>query len=328
MKSFTKPILAGLLLMVTGLHSAMAADITYPQNSYASGDTLTAKSLNSRFNEIKAQVNDNNARVTVNASDIAAMQQAITNLQATVATLTSQINAINASNTMALDPYITVDTLSDTRGPIVRLSGVNLQVVNGLGSTAPAVGAQPNGLGNIIIGYDEATNSTQTLCSWGVYQLQTDCEANGFYWGNLHKYGQHNLVVGPEHNYSRFGGIVAGFRNSITGDYASVTGGQQNKAMGESSGITAGFNNEATGIRSSIHGGSVNHAYGDQSSILAGSGNTTNNYFAAVVGGNANHATGNGSSISGGYGNTASGTRASILGGNSNTVSATDGTSP
>ncbi|WP_455200870.1 hypothetical protein [Kaarinaea lacus] len=47
-----------------------AGEITYPDNSFGSGDTLNASDLNDKFNEIKTQVNDNNARTTTNASDI------------------------------------------------------------------------------------------------------------------------------------------------------------------------------------------------------------------------------------------------------------------
>ena len=82
----------------------------------------------------------------------------------------------------------------------VLISGANLQVVSGSGETAEAV----NGTGNIIIGYDEDSGNDKS--------------------------GSHNLVVGFGHTYSSYGGIVVGFKNSITGVYSSVSGGAGNTA--------------------------------------------------------------------------------------------------
>ena len=39
--------------------------------------------------------------------------------------------------------------------------------------------------------------------------------------------GSHNVVVGQRHNFSRFGGLVVGDHNTISGDFASVSGGDQ-----------------------------------------------------------------------------------------------------
>jgi len=61
-------------------------------------------------------------------------------------------------------------------------------VRNGAGSTNSI-----NGLGNLIVSYDTARPS------------ESD------------KTGSHNMVIGEEHNYNRFGGLVAGLRNAITG---------------------------------------------------------------------------------------------------------------
>lgn len=46
-----------LILIVT---PAYAGEITYPDDSYISGDTLMADDLNTKLNDIKAQVNDIN----------------------------------------------------------------------------------------------------------------------------------------------------------------------------------------------------------------------------------------------------------------------------
>ena len=90
-----------------------------------------------------------------------------------------------------LENYLTVNESTNT----VLISGANLQVVSGGGST----GATVNGTGNIIIGYDEDNGDDKS--------------------------GSHNLVVGYGHTYSSYGGIVVGYENSITGEYSSVSGG-------------------------------------------------------------------------------------------------------
>ena len=75
-------------------------------------------------------------------------------------------------------------------------SGCNVHITNGEGHTDSI-----NGLGNLIVGYD-------------------DNNAKG-----VDKTGSHNVVVGAGHSYSSYGGLVAGFRNTASGNYASVSGG-------------------------------------------------------------------------------------------------------
>jgi hypothetical protein len=52
--------------------------------------------------------------------------------------------------------------------------------------------------------------------------------------------GSHNVVVGQEHNFSRFGGLVVGFRNEISGDFAAVSGGLINTASGDFAAVSGG----------------------------------------------------------------------------------------
>ena len=84
-------------------------------------------------------------------------------------------------------------------GNDIYITGANLHVESGSGSTDGAV----NGLGNVIIGYNETIGA-----------------------------GSHNLVVGKSHDYASYGGIVAGLRNEISGAYSSVIGGEDNIASG------------------------------------------------------------------------------------------------
>jgi hypothetical protein len=157
-------------------------------------------------------------------------------------------------------------------GDRMVLSGVNLQIVSGEGATD----AEPNGLGNLIIGYDEGDADAKT--------------------------GSHNLVVGPGHGYTRFGGIVAGSDNSINADFASAIGGSLNTSAGASSVVTGGFGNVATAANSAICGGETNRTRGKSSTVTGGIDNLTLGTGATVTGGMNNVASGNLSSVSGGSG--------------------------
>jgi len=137
-----------------------------------------------------------------------------------------------------LEQYISINDET------VLISGANLQVVSGEGSTD----ADVNGTGNIIIGYNEDNTSDKS--------------------------GSHNLVVGYGHTYSSYGGIVVGYGNSITGDYSSVSGGASNTASGQYSSVSGGLSNTAEGVWSSVLGGYGNTASGANSSVSGSVSNT------------------------------------------------------
>lgn len=178
-------------------------------------------------------------------------------------------------------------------GTEVTLSGYNLHIVNGMGSTDTT-----NGLGNLVIGYNEKDPSfTQTRA------------------------GSHNLEVGMGNNYLSYGGIVAGQSGLISAPYASVLGGQGNVANGPYTTVTGGQFNIASAGHASVSGGAGNSASGGSASISGGASNTATGDYAAVSGGQNNLASGNYSSVSGGYNNTASGLLASISAGSTNVAS-------
>jgi hypothetical protein len=191
------------------------------------------------------------------------------------------------------------------KGNEVFITGANLHLVNGLGSTDcldeqfEPIPDCPNGLGNLIVGYNEPR--------------PPDAETI--------RTGSHNVVVGQEHNFSRFGGLVVGAFNEISGDFASVSGGQRNTASGESSSVSGGGGNRASGERSSVSGGGVNQASGSRSFATGGFGNTASGESSSVIAGDTNTASGHEALVSGGQGNTASGEQSSVSGGQSNTAS-------
>jgi len=153
------------------------------------------------------------------------------------------------------------------------------------------------GRGNLIIGYDETSALSGTLSSGP-------------------RTGSHNLVVGPVHTFSSWGGMVAGFKNAITGISSSVSGGGGNTASGVFfSSVSGGEQNTASGQGSSVSGGGLNTASGNASSVSGGGQNTASGGSSSVSGGLINRASGDASSVSGGVQNTANGGSSSVSGG-------------
>ncbi len=141
--------------------------------------------------------------------------------------------------------------------PTVVFTGVNVQIVSGSGATDGPV----NGAGNLIVGYDKGT----------LGQTRT---------------GSHNLVVGDEHEYTSYGGFVAGLTNTVSGPSASVTGGYENVASGMSACVIGGHANTASGLYASVSGGLYNIASGADASVSGGALNTASGLYASVSGGN------------------------------------------
>ena len=72
--------------------------------------------------------------------------------------------------------------------------------------------------------------------------------------------GSNNLVVGDEHEFTSYGGLVAGLANTITGTNASVPGGAFNTASGHASSISGGYlltQPEVDGWAAGSRGGTV-----------------------------------------------------------------------
>ena len=187
----------------------------------------------------------------------------------------------------------------------LRLTGVNLQIVNGSGATD----GQPDGRGNLVVGYDEPP-----------FEPQPDSRS-----------GSHNLVIGRGHRYASYGGLVVGEGNTIAAPFASVCGGSANEALGTWSAVSGGILNRATGAAASVSGGVVNEATGNAAAVSGGAGNLASGQSSSVSGGNLNVAgcesehfcvTGEWASVSGGTENAAFGYGAWVGGGQLNRVTA------
>jgi hypothetical protein len=199
--------------------------------------------------QLQAQVAALQQSVTAQAGQIAALQTQITKLQ----------NYVN--------PLANVLTYDSTQ-KLVRLTGVNVQIVNGQGTTPTT-----NGVGNLIIGYNEEDNYTRGTCTVsvsGVFDTfeHTCIEDGGTFTRSLS--GSHNVVIGFGHGYSSFGGMVVGEANLITGRFAVVSAGAANTASGDYSGVSAGDGNTASGPYSGVSGGFGNTASGSFASSVSG----------------------------------------------------------
>jgi len=171
-----------------------------------------------------------------------------------------------------------------------RFTNCNLQILSGSGSTDGVI----NGKGNLIIGYNTGRGDPANP------DIRT---------------GSHNLVLGNGQNYSSFGGFVAGYANTISGRYSSVSGGIANRATGDFAAVTGGQENQAIAYATSVSGGAENQATSFFASVSGGLRNKATGSRASVSGGAYNTASGQDSSASGGLFNTASGPNASISGG-------------
>jgi trimeric autotransporter adhesin len=364
-----------ITLMASLSAAPVLADNVSGLTTFTSGAQARAAEVNANYQAIKRAVDDNFSRIGGTRTDITALQAAVaalqtsvqtlsasnttlqsqvatlttsnTALQASVATLTasnttlqSQVStlSVNIGNLSAISPFVELTTVNGAR--TIRFSGVNLQVVNGLGSTATA-----NGTGNMIVGYDEV-GGFRIVCSRGKPSSTTSlivdataCTNIGGTFSNSHKSGSHYLVTGAGNNYSRWGGIVSGQGNYAIYDYASVVGGMDNissgnssmvsggheaQAVGDYSSISGGRENRATGQYASVTGGRANVAAGESAAVSGGELNTADGFKTSIAGGLRNYTGGFHSSVTGGGSNTAVGNRSNVSGGSNNTASGAD----
>jgi hypothetical protein len=241
--------------------------------------------LQTQVADLEADADEKDAAITALEGQVATLEEEVADNATKLAMAEHRLEEFDA-----LLENVT-RTVDDAGRDTLLFTAMNLQVVNGTGTTA----GTPNALGNVIIGYD-----TPSLVQ------ESD------------KSGSHYLVLGEQHNYTRFGGIVAGLGNTASGEWASVTGGVASTASGEFATVTAGQANTAAGLASSVGGGAGNEALSAFASVSGGSLNVAEGQSSAVSGGTRNTASGLESSVSGGQDNTANGFSSSISGGRTN----------
>jgi len=262
---------------------------------------------------------------------VAALEGTVAQQAAEIAALTAALEAETASRAQADDALQgQVDPLEAKLAPFrvelydpenpeggyeVFLEGANLHIQNGLGATngypidpASMYATQTNGLGNLIVGYNEAIGDR-----WDAI------EEEWVEWSEADRAGSHNIILGINNGYPSFAGLVAGRGNYVGGPYASVSGGWHNTAVAWFASVSGGRFNTASAHCASVSGGYYNTASSNCAAVSGGGRNTANGEISAVSGGFNNTANGDTcSSVSGGAGNTASGNWASVSGGSWN----------
>lgn len=291
--------------------------VASPAIGWAKNDSAKDNNVLDRLERLEAIVTDLRQANARQEAEIARLRNRAHRLGDDLAT-------VLGNPVLALGPYVSLrtDTINLVRGPHVIFEGVNVHVRSGSGSTLDGIDVadstywplgSPNGLGNLIVGYDEVSTTETTT-----------------------RTGSHCLVVGIGNSFTTSGGVVFGTGNTVGAIFASVTGGSGNVANGMGSSIAGGAANTTTSDawQISIAGGANNVASGWASSIgggfhnvtgpngcqhiCGGQHNTAEAWASCVTGGWDNHALGNYSNVTGGQNNIASETAAVVTGGTEN----------
>lgn len=94
--------------------------------------------------------------------------------------------------------------------------------------------------------------------------------------------GQNNSVTGA------YSVVSGGLSNIVSGSYATISGGNNNQVSGNNSFIGAGMFNSVTGNYATVVSGTGNSVSLDYSAIMAGQGNTLNGYYSFIGSGQNN----------------------------------------
>ena len=220
----------------------------------------------------------------------------------------------NPKNVKSLSTAVTACAFALTLGSVMVLSTPSAnaagQVIGGY-----TAGNQALGDGSVVVsgGKDKAPNLAEGENSAVLGGTKNMAE------------GPYTAIVGGfqniVHEEIQNGTILGGTKNQIeavgtlVGNYATISGGEDNIAYGESSSISGGNSNGTYGLHSSIAGGRGNNAAGEIGSVIGGSQNNADGKGSTLAGGLGNTGVGMWSSVFGGSKNEAVGTGASILGG-------------
>lgn len=252
MRNQHKAVVSLIACTLAALNGVAKADSSTSVQSQI--DTLTQQfsSLQQQYNSLQQQLSTLQVKTDYLSNTVAQQAHMVTMLKEALA---------------CVSPYSNANTLV--------FSGCNVLIQNGMGRTDTK-----NGLGNLVIGYNEDEYGTQD--------------------GQNDRTGSHYLIIGPGHSYSSFGGVVAGYGNFALAPFASVLGGNKNRAVGIASSVGGGANNETSNEYATISGGYFNKASGSYSSVSGGISNVSSGRYSAVSGGLSNVAEGEVSAVSGG----------------------------
>ena len=185
------------------------------------------------------------------------------------------------------------DCVNSSGYKTVRLTGANLQIVNGLDDTETV-----NGVGNLLIGYQEI--------------MGFPCDRSG----------SHNIIGGDNNSYTSFGGLAVGDNSFLLSQYSSILGGVDNAVTSPTSVVVGGASNEAGGLSSVVVGGQGNDVspISNGGVVVGGVANVSASHFGTILGGNSNATRGSEDVIVGGWNNRSIGTYATTVGGFNNSA--------
>jgi flagellar capping protein FliD len=147
--------------------------------------------LQGQVTTLQGQVATLQSSNTTLTSQVSTLQTALSTANSDIAALQTAVTAVQSNPALALGPYVSVDSGVENglKGPHVIFSGVNVHILSGSGATV-----DKTGLGNLVVGYDEDSLDSSTID------------------GN--RSGSHDLVVGPQHEFTASGSVVFATRTS------------------------------------------------------------------------------------------------------------------
>lgn len=243
-----------IALLVTTFALAIAGAEAQSSN----GIEYRVRQLEASLTELRAQLNAQTPQLSSVQTQLSSLAALISPLQTQVSNQAGQISTLQAQLQAQAGVVVGLQQLLthfSRQGSDIFITGANLHIVNGLGATNGNGGAPAsvdpasivvNGLGNLIVGYNESLQQ------------------------QVARTGSHNVVVGAGHSYASTGSVVAGYSNTVSGPYATVTGGDRNMATGIAASVSGGSGNIAIGEASLANGGSLNRALGDYSTVVGG----------------------------------------------------------
>lgn len=191
------------------------------------------------------------AEVTQLKNELDALAQRVEQAEEALAAQEAELAEKNAELTELKRLTAAMDVNEDG----VRFVGVNVYVQNGEGLT----NASPNGVGNLIVGYDEGVERAKS--------------------------GSHNLILGWDNGYQGVGGIVSGTDNVVVNGGVVLAGGGSEAFDGSVSigsadtlatagVVVGGSDHRGASSGGVIIGGNNNNVSGDDAVILGGSSQT------------------------------------------------------
>lgn len=288
---------------------------------------VTAAPPGEPFEELETRVDDLTERVDLVETDVRDIDERLSEV----------VEVVDVAEAFDMCVRVIEGELGGMPGPHWIFSGCNVHVrAKNLATDAPA-----NGRGNLIVGYNEGRCVTKAPIRRKGHEngLQfpkaclTDAECgDGAVCDVSGRGGSHNLVVGHQHRYPSFGGVLGGRMNESAGRQATAVAGARNEAQADFASVTGGSRNAAANFAASVSGGDFNLASGPHAGVAGGRLNVASGEFAYAGGGSSNEAAGRMAVTVGGGGsggfiigdqdfeqadcpNTASGIRSVVVGG-------------